>query len=362
VNLLDRYFLKEFLKPLGACLVAFLLCMVVYDLYDNINDFIEAKVSIREIFQYYLILIPSWIVQVMPITLLLSLLYVLSSMSKNGELTAMRASGLDMFRLMTPYFLIGICASMQMLSLNLSWAPIAQAKARNFYLKLTDRNKSTLKKQNRVTYYDVAGNRWWYLSSLDPQQKQATGIEIMQGDEQKQDQRKISASFGVYENGFWRFRNVVICDYRLPLSDPRRIQKLNELEAKEMTEAPRQILSEFGKTKQISTQDLLQNLKYSARLAPKQLLLFKTEFHSRLAFPLGNLVVFLIGVPFGVIGQRRSNFLAIVNAILFFFGYLMASKMLLYFATLGYIPPIVGAWLPNIAFSIFGIWMIRKIS
>ena len=37
------------------------------------------------------------------------------------------------------------------------------------------------------------------------------------------------------------------------------------------------------------------------RLPPKQRAMFATEFHSRIAFPMANLVVFLIGVPFGVV-------------------------------------------------------------
>ena len=361
MNILDRYFLKEFLKPLGACLLAFLLCMVVYDLYDNIYDFIQAKTPFGKILYYYSVLIPAWLVQVMPMTLLLALLYVLSNMSKYGELTAMRASGLDFFRLMGAYWVVGICVSIQMLSINLAWAPKALYQAKVIFEKNTQKTQDTKSKSFGVTYRDIAGNRFWVIGMVDPVSRVARGIEITQSDESQHDIKRTSAAWGNYQDGYWTLQDVIIYDYTLPTSDPDSLRRVPVLVAPELVESPQQFITEFRKTKRMTTRELLESLHFSSRLSPKQRALFSTELHGRVAFPMANLVVFLIGIPFGVIGERRSNSLAIVNALLFFFAYMLVAQVLLVFGQSGRIPGWLAAWFPNILFATAGILMIRRI-
>ncbi len=362
MNILDRYFIREFLKPFGVCLVAFLLCMVVYDLYDNMNDFIQAKTPPGQILHYYSILVPSWIVQIMPITLLLSLLYALSDMSQHGELTAMRASGLDFFRLMSPYFLIGICVSIQMLSINLAWAPTALYKAKIAFEKSTQRlQENTNPAMEGITYWDMAGNRYWCLDTLNLNLLQATGIKVTQCDENQRDLREISARSGSYHDGFWIFRDVSVYDCTVSSLDPRSVQRFPGLAAHEFTESPQQMIAVSKKTKRMTTRELLQSLRYFSRLSGKQYAMFSTELHGRIAFPLAGFVVFLIGMPFGVIGQRRSALLAIVNALLLFFAYMLVTQLLFVFGQTGRITPWLAAWLPNILFTAIGIAMIRRI-
>jgi lipopolysaccharide export system permease protein len=345
-----------------ACSIAFLLCMIVWNLYDNINDFIDVKTPISQILKYYLILLPEWIALIMPITLLLSLLYVLSDMSKTGEITAMRASGLDLFRLMRPFFIIGIISTIVMLAIKLFWAPDASHQAKIFFEAVTDKHKDESKEVARdIRYHDIASNRFWYVHSLDPAKGLATDIEIIQCDANNRDQKSITARYGFYNDGHWTFHQVLLYDYTLPVSDPASLVKTDLLESTDFKETPAQLIAVFKKTKRISTEDLLLNLKHSSHLSYRQQAVYATEFHTRISFPIQNFVVFLIGVPFGVIRQRHSAFLAIANALIYFFLYWGLSEALPRIAESGRLFPIVAAWLPNILFGALGFYNIRQI-
>ncbi len=363
MNLLDRHFLREFFKPFGACLVAFLLSMLVHDLFDNINDFIQAKTPIFDIATYYLMLIPAWFVDIMPIPLLLALLYVLSDMSKHGELTAMRACGLDFFRLMSPYFALGLVFSLGMLWLNLVWAPKARFLSKEVFEKTTRKNKDDIPSaiMQGVVYRDLAGNRYWTIDSLDILEKSAVGIEILQSDESHNDLRKISARTGIYTQGHWVFRDVFIYDYTLPMEHPSSLTIKPMYEAFDYREAPNQFVLQAKKTKRMTTEELMQSLRYASRLPPKHRAMFATEFQFRIAFPLACLVVFLIGVPFGVVGERSSSFLAIVNTLLLFFGYMLLTHVMGSLGQTGRIPAWFAAWLPNLLFAGIGLYFIRTI-
>lgn len=361
MRLLDRLLLREFLKPFAACLIAFLLCMVVYDLYDNIQDFIHAKVPFGVIMRYYGMLMPAWLVQVMPITLLLALLYALSDMSKHGELTAMRAGGLWLGRLMFPFLLLGLFASGAVMAAGLLWAPRAFQSSKDLFDEKTQTSVKPEERVKGVTYRDVRGNRFWVVSVLDPREGRASGIEIVQSDDQKGNLLRISAASGAYRNGFWIFENVILYDYRLPPSDPASLRKEAAYEARDFTESPQHLVARSRKPKRIPTGELWENLRYASRLPPKLAAIYRCEFHGRLAYPLACLVVIFIGVPFGVIGQRRSTFLAIVNALLVFFGYMLTVQILLVLGQSGRIPALVAAWAPNLIFAGVGLWRGRAL-
>lgn len=361
MRILDRLLLREFLRPFVACLVAFLLCMVVYDLYDNIQDFINAKTPADVILRYYAMLVPAWLVQVMPITLLLALLYSLSDMSKHGELTAMRASGLWFGRLMFPFLLLGVVASGATMAVSLLWAPDAFQSSKELLDANTQVNDKPQARATGVTYRDVRGNRFWVVSMLDPAEQRAGGIEIVQSDERKGNELRISAATGIYRDGYWTFMNVIIYDYTLPASDPASLRREEVYIARHLTESPQQLITRSKKPKRIPTAELWENLQYASRLSPKLLALYGCEFHSRFAYPISCLVVIFIGVPFGVIGQRRSTFLAVVNALLVFFGYMLATQVLLVLGQSGRLPPVAAAWLPNLAFVSAGLWLSRHL-
>lgn len=336
--------------------------MVVYDLYDNINDFIEVKTPLFQVLKYYLILIPDWLVLIMPFALVLALLYVLSDLSKTGEITAMRASGLDLFRLMMPFFIIGIITSAIMLTVKLFWAPQASSQAKIFFESVTDKHKDESKEAIfNIRYHDIASNRFWYIHSLEPSKGLATDIEIIQCDGQNRDEKSISARYGFYNDGHWTFHQVLIYDYTLPVSDPESLSKTDLLELNDFKETPAQLVAVFKKTKRIPTEDLLLNLKHASHLSERQRYLFSTEFHTRISFPMANFIVFLIGIPFGIIRQRHNAFLAIANALLYVVIYMALSYFLASIAERGRLYPLIAAWLPNLIFGAMGIYHIRQI-
>ncbi|MDD2708472.1 MAG: LptF/LptG family permease [Verrucomicrobiae bacterium] len=361
-TILDRYFLREFLKPLGACLLAFLLCMLIYDLYDNLDDFIGAHVGLGEIIRYYAILIPAWLTDIMPITLLLSLLYVLSNMSKHGELTAMRASGLDFLRLMTPFFAVGLLMSGVMMWVSLYWAPTALQNSKVLLDRSTKKNSQIDKtKFKSVVYRDLATERVWWFDNLDLEDEKAWGIEITEGAGRGGYARRISAKTAYYRDKRWTFFDVMIYDYTLPTADPNSLRMQQSLQGDEYDAPPQYFVAAIKKPKRMTTGELLASLRFADRLSARQKAAFQMELHGRLAFPLSNIVVFLIGVPFGVVGQRKSSFMAVANAMVFFFVYLAFGKAMVIMGGAGRLPPHLTAWLANLIFAAAGIWMIRKI-
>ena len=118
MRLLDRYVLRNFMEPFLICFAGFIGIWLIFDLSDNITDFVEAKVSIKQVAGYYLTQLPYFILLALPVGLLLALLYSLSQMSRRNEIIAMLTAGRSVYRLLLPLILVGLMATVGCLVLN----------------------------------------------------------------------------------------------------------------------------------------------------------------------------------------------------------------------------------------------------
>ena len=129
MRLLDRYLLRELITPLFYCLCGFLILFVFGDLFGDLSDFQKKKLLVRDIIEYYIATTPEFLVQVVPIALLLALLYALTNHSRHNEITAIRAAGISLWRLCLPYTVVGFLLSLGVFALNELWVPKSSERA-----------------------------------------------------------------------------------------------------------------------------------------------------------------------------------------------------------------------------------------
>ena len=86
-----------------------------------------------------------------------------------------------------------------------------------------------------------------------------------------------------------------------------------------------------------------------------------TQLYARLANPWTCLVVVSIAVPFGAPSGRRNVFVGVAASIFICFAYFILQRIGLALGTGGYLPPLIGAWLPNVLFGGAGLWLTRRV-
>src|SRR5258706_11063433 len=129
MRLLDPYLLRELLIPLGYCLGGFVLLIVFFDLFAQLNHFQSIKLRVGDIAEYYLVSLPSTLALVLPMALLLALLYALTNHARHHELTAIRAAGISLWRLSVPYLAVGLIFSFGLFGVSEFWLPDGAAMA-----------------------------------------------------------------------------------------------------------------------------------------------------------------------------------------------------------------------------------------
>ena len=88
--------------------MVFVILFILGDVYNTIEDFFEAGASFKDIASYLMLKLPGNIRFILPISMLLGCMWCMATFGKNLEITAMRASGVSLFRCGVLIFAAGL--------------------------------------------------------------------------------------------------------------------------------------------------------------------------------------------------------------------------------------------------------------
>jgi lipopolysaccharide export system permease protein len=108
MSILDRYILKKFSVPFLYCFGGFIGIWFIFDLADNLQDFIQGSATFEMLVSYYASQVPEIIIIALPLGTLLALLYSLSAMSRSNEIISMLGSGRSVVRILVPLMVVGV--------------------------------------------------------------------------------------------------------------------------------------------------------------------------------------------------------------------------------------------------------------
>lgn len=107
-SLLTRYLFRQNLFFVVMSMLAGTAVYLLIDLFDHVDEFVSAGVSLSIVLLYFLSKIPLIISQILPAIFLLSTLVQLCLMAKNREYMAMQAGGISPLRLVAVIFSLGL--------------------------------------------------------------------------------------------------------------------------------------------------------------------------------------------------------------------------------------------------------------
>ena len=111
LNRLDRYILREIAVPavVAFCIVAFLA--VVNEFRTNMERLPAGLLTAGDLARLGVLLSPSLISYIVPITYFLGIMFAFGRLSEHGEITAIRAGGISLRRIISPVILMGAILS-----------------------------------------------------------------------------------------------------------------------------------------------------------------------------------------------------------------------------------------------------------
>jgi lipopolysaccharide export system permease protein len=347
VRTLDRYLAREVLVPTLYCFDAFAMLWIVIDLFDNLPDFIEFKAGLGTIFWYYFVTLPTLIVNILPISLLLGVLWCLANMSRANEITAIRASGLSVTRTAMPALLIGVAASLLVFAVNELFVPRSKERGETIIETL----KGHPAKGAIRNFFYPTPKRYWFAASFDPVTMEMENPEVAELSDQGEEMRTLYAARAHWKQNAWYFYDVKLIDNTKASQEIVSVARTN---FPSLREKPSQFIDASRQPEQLYTRELRRYIRLLARSGKERNLdSYRVELHGRYAFPWTCLMVVWIGFPLGMSVKKSGPMVSISTALLLVVGYYFSTHIVHALGGAGYIPPPLAAWLPTVAF--FGI-------
>ncbi|MEW5994918.1 MAG: LptF/LptG family permease, partial [Candidatus Zixiibacteriota bacterium] len=202
IKRIDLYLLKSFFLSLIVVMVAIGLTIIVINIVEELRDFIDHKVPLLSIAEYYLYF-GGWVVKsFMPVFILLATLFSVSILARRRELLAMKTSGISLYRLVLPYLIATILLSLGHLYYNEYLYP--SANRRRLEIK-----EFTIKKrpQQRLThvsnvYRQIRPGYFYTVASLNITRAEGKDLKVYKT-ERNRLREILTASRVVYREHQW---------------------------------------------------------------------------------------------------------------------------------------------------------------
>ena len=361
MKIIDRYMVKGFLSPYIWCLFIFTIMAIIIDIFSFIEDIVKYKIPAESLAAFYIYYSPTIVLQVTPMAVLLSSIFVLSNLNKNNEITAMKSSGISLWRIMSPLLILGIIISIMSFIISDRVIPISSKVANMIRHEELEKEKRKTSPQKVIENVAVYGseNRIVFARLYDTEKKLLTDVVIHKHDRSENLTSKTTAQSGVWTGNGWKFYKVVmwqIDNTGKILSEPTfYAEKVIPLKEKPRDFAYKEWHSEY-----MSYEELKNYIKNFRGTSTKLVRGLLVDLHQKVSFSIISLIIILIGAPFALITTRGGVMIGVGMSIAIGLLYYAFIAISIAFGKAGLMPPIVAAWLGNVIFGIIGIYLINK--
>jgi LPS export ABC transporter permease LptG len=359
-TLLDDLIVRDFFTYVVMILATFLLLLLVFTFFELLSDILHNQVSPLVVIEYLLNLMPYLVYQLTPLSVLLGVLVTFGLMQKANEVTAMKASGISIYRVVFPVLVIAGVLATGLFFFDQVYLPQANQRQDELRNRIKGKAAQTYLRPDRKWIFGEHSTIYYYRF-FDPDRDQFGSISAFQFDPHSFEfTHRIYAARShwqedlhkwVYEHGWERsFRGPAMESYRnfdaetFAQSDepPQYFKK----EVKQSSEMNYDELSDYIRDLQQGGYDVVR---------------LRVQLQKKLAFPVITFVMAILAVPFALSAGRKGALTGVAISIGVAVLYWTVSSLFEAMGNLSQLPPALAAWSPDLIFALAGGYLILKV-
>lgn len=352
---IDYYIIRKFLGTFFYAISLLILIVIIFDLSENIDEFISKKAPLNAIiFDYYLNFIPYFVNLFSYLFTFISVIYFTSKMAGNTEVIAILSSGVSYYRMLRPYFISAVILAVLSFYLANFLIPQTNQKRRVF----TDQYISNLSKskENHI-HLQISPGTFVYVESFNI--KNLTGyrftLEKFNGNFMEY---KLIADRILWDSlaGSWNIENYMSRAIGPHGETIRQGVKMDTV----LNLRPAELYIVKENYEEMTFNELQDFIDQERLKGSEEIVFYEMEKYNRIASPFATLVMTLIGVSLSSRKLRGGIGMHLGLGILLAFTYILFMRVTTVFATYGNLPPSVAAWIPNLVYTFIGINLLFK--
>jgi lipopolysaccharide export system permease protein len=355
VRTLDRYLLREFGMYLALGLWGFITIFIVVDVFEKIDVFLDHRAPFLLVARFYLFRSPEVVVRVLPVALLLATFLALGQLNKFGELTAMRAAGLSLVRILAPVFGLALISVFVSLWLSEGVVPGANRERDRIYDEQIQKLRPEVAAERADVTYLGAGGRIYYMRLYVVAERRMHEVSLQEFSK-GQIARRIDAAEATWDGKRWVFSSGFLRTFE---GGQEKVEPFRRMAVGGIAERPDDFAKENRKPDEMSYPELRRYVE-KLRASGSRVSNYLVDLHLKLAFPLVNLIIIMIGGSIATRLRMQSAALGFglsVSISFFYYGFMRTGQAL---GHNGALPPYLAAWLGDLVFGTVGLTMMIR--
>lgn len=350
-RILDRYLSREFLRLFMVFVLGAPLLFIIGDLVDHLDKFIDDHVPVRVVALNYVYQLPVFILWSFPIAALIATIFTISNMTRHSEVAAAKAGGVSFYRLTMPLVLLGAVLTIAALGLT-ELVPVTTR------LRCQVTGECGPAQGAKADFvYRSRGGDVYAIRRLDVEAGRIDVVSVeREGDEPRIPGVSIQAQSAEFlkPQQRWRLEGGRIRVFTAPSRE--QAWEFASLIPLRLRETPEQLLAIPKAPDQMSYRELGQYIEILRHSGGKPFRLMVQQAQ-KIAIPVATLIIVLFGAPLANSSPRGGAAYGIGISLFITILYMMLFRVSGGLANGGTIPPILGAWLPNLLFIVAAGWL-----
>jgi lipopolysaccharide export system permease protein len=346
MSIIHRYILSSLLRNLALCITLFAALFLVIDFFDRIDNIVAAGASFGSAIEYFLFKVPLTLNLMIPLAFLVATLFTLGTLSKNSELTAMRAAGLSTFYLARPIYIAGIIVSLLSIVFNETIVPTATRRVKEIY-NIDIQKKDARGAYSQSNYWGRKNNRFINLNMFDSRTDSMMGISVFHVNSDFEVTRRTNAVQGNWISGTYGWMMKDMTEYRFSSNNQTEYEKRATFPLA-TSEEPESFYNVETDADTMSYRTFRKYIKRQADsgVATARLL---TDLYAKISFPFITFIASFIALTFAIRPARSGNLaMSFVAGLVIGFSFYVLHSYSIAMGRAEILEPMIAAWLANI--------------
>lgn len=352
---IDAYIIKKFLSTFFFCIGLILLIVIIFDVSEKIDDFIEKEAPLKAIiFDYYVNFAPYFGNLFSPLFTFIAVVFFTSKMANNTEIIPILNSGVSFNRLLRPFLISATILGIISFILGNFIIPPANKIRLEFENKYI---RNPYQNRDKNIHLQIEPGTFVYMEGYNI--KRNIGYKFsMEKFENGELKSKLMSNYIKWDslNNSWSINQYFIREidgYNEKIINGQRLDTIFNMHPNDFNVRLSMVetMNMFALNKFID-QERMKGSKY--------LVFHLIEKHKRIAFPFATIILTVIAVAISSKKVRGGIGLHLGLGLLISFSYILFMQVSTTFATNGSLSPFIAVWIPNFVYMSLGFYLVHK--